>query len=38
VLLEHGADPSIAEEDRATPLRVAEQNGYTELIELLATP
>jgi uncharacterized protein len=28
VLLDHGADPSIAEDDRSTPLEVARHNGY----------
>lgn len=36
VLLAHGADPSIAEGDRNTPLAVARANGFDELAELLA--
>jgi len=35
VLLEHDADPSIAEDDRATPLAVARHNGFDQLVELL---
>ena len=35
VLLEHGADRSIAEDDRATPLAVARANGFDERAELL---
>lgn len=36
VLLLHGADPSIAEDGRSTPLAVAEANGFTELVSLLS--
>ena len=37
VLLEHGADPALAENDegRATPLAVAEANGFDELAAIL---
>ncbi|HEU5214189.1 MAG TPA: ankyrin repeat domain-containing protein [Gaiellaceae bacterium] len=34
-LLEHGADPSIAEVEGGTPLDVARANGNDELVELL---
>jgi ankyrin repeat protein len=37
VLLEHGADPSIAEDDRTTPLDVARENGHDDLVELLSS-
>ena len=37
LLLEHGADPTLAEDDRFTPLDAAVANGNTELAELLRT-
>ena len=36
VLLAHGADPSIAEDGRNTPLAVARHNGFEELADLLS--
>ena len=35
ILLDHGADPSIADNDGVTALRHAERRGYTEIAELL---
>jgi ankyrin repeat protein len=35
LLLEHGADPTLAEDDRLTPLDAAVANGNVELAELL---
>jgi ankyrin repeat protein len=37
LLLEHGADPNIAEDDRFTPLDAAVAKGNPELAELLRT-
>src|SRR5581483_10975992 len=35
VLLEHGADQLLAEDERFTPLAAARANGYAELVDLL---
>jgi ankyrin repeat protein len=35
LLLEHGADPNVAEDDRFTPLDAAVENGNAELAEVL---
>ena len=35
LLLDHGADPTIADRDRVTPLEHARSRGYTEIEQLL---
>lgn len=35
LLLEHGADPHLSEDSRNTPLEMAQEAGYSEVVELL---
>jgi ankyrin repeat protein len=38
LLLEHGADPYLANDDGRTPIDIAKEKGHTEAAECLAAP